>query len=149
LNAPGENKSFKKSSLVPRHVAAAFGTVSAGIYTVFHAAQLLAASRTGLTNLGADRTELAAVARTAQHEICGRLTDFGAIHHQAEMLGFHMFASRLQAVHHGCLHTCLITIVACVNTRLHRLVGRRVHEHENLLIKFNGLGIRRAKITGK
>jgi hypothetical protein len=140
---------FQKLSVVTRHTTAAFGAISTGIYTVFHVAQLLAAFRAGLTNLGADRTYLAAVSRTAEHEIGRHLTDFGAIHHQAEMLGLDVLASRLQAADHGCLHTCLITIVACVNTRLHRLVGRRIHEHENLLIKLTGSEFAGRKITGK
>lgn len=124
-----------KSDAVARHFPATLGALAARCGTVVHAIQLFAAFGTGIANLGTNSADLIAVWRTAQHEIKRRLTDFGAVHHQAEMTGFDMPAARFQAVIHGGLQASLMAIVACCNAGLHALVVSHIHEHGSLLFR--------------
>ncbi|WP_181319831.1 hypothetical protein [Nitrosovibrio sp. Nv4] len=128
-----------KSAAVARHLARHFATTLGALAacrgTVVHAVQLFAAFGTRIANLGANSADLIAVRRTAQHEVKRRLTDFGTVHHQAEMIGFDMPAAQFQAVIHGGLQASLMAIVACCNAGLHALVVSHIHEHGSLLFK--------------
>ena len=97
------------------HFAAMPGTFAAGSGAILHSAYLLATFCTGIADLGADPAYLVAKGGAAQHEVDRGLTDLGAVHHQAKMIGRNMLAPGLQAVSHRFMQARLITPVTCVD----------------------------------
>jgi hypothetical protein len=83
----------RESATVARHASAAFRAFAAGAGALFHPVQFFATFRASIANSGADTADMIAQSGTAQHEIKRRLADFGAVYHESEMLGLHMFSA--------------------------------------------------------
>jgi hypothetical protein len=102
-----------------RHVSAACRARVASLDTAVHAVEVAATVGTCLADLGTYRAKAAAVSRAAELEICRDLTEFGAIDHQAKVIGFDMLSSHREAMRHCHLQAGLMTFGACINARLH------------------------------
>jgi hypothetical protein len=111
---------------------AMLGAFSACLGAIFHSFQLIAAFRTGVANLGTYSTHLSVIVGITQHEIGGRLTNLGAIHHEPEMGGLDVFAACFQTVIHGGLQAHTVTVIAGIDTGLHVLAGGSKHKHSGL-----------------
>jgi hypothetical protein len=79
-----------------RHLLAAFNTFVAGINTALHDWIIMeqrAAFGTSFAGSSANAARLGMQCRSAQHEIGAEVTEFGAVHHRANVFNLCMCAS--------------------------------------------------------
>ncbi|HTJ54879.1 MAG TPA: hypothetical protein VL380_05635, partial [Nitrosospira sp.] len=129
------------------HFTAVPGTLAAHPGAVFHAVNLLATLGAGVAHVGADPADLFAKSRTAQHEIGRGLADLGAVHHQPEMVGLDVLATRLQAMVHRFMQTGLMASITCVYARLHFGVGSVSHSSASFRLLVNSLQLQGERKT--
>ncbi len=128
LVRPPRSAAATGAVLLACHRPAAFGALSAGLNAILHSADALAVLGTFGADLGAFLADVLMVGRVQQHEMRRGPADFGAGHHQAEMRGFGVLASDLQAMGHRHAEARLLAAQAVVDAALHVLA----HLHGSL-----------------
>lgn len=91
-----------------RHLAAGISATLTRVRAILHATHLEAIGGALITDFGADFTECLGVIRVDQHQMCRRAADFGARHHEPEVLGLDVLSADLQTVRHGRVQARLI-----------------------------------------
>jgi hypothetical protein len=111
------------------HFSAALGAGSTCQNAFIHAADLLAISRAGFADFGADFAKTMLKMRAAELEIGRRLANFGAVHHKTEVICFNVLSASFKAVVHGRLQANLMAMTTSFYTGLHGFfsVGWVIH----------------------
>ena len=88
------------------HRAAGFCALPASVDTLLHVAEALAIIRALATDLRALTANMLVMLGAEQHEMCRCSADFGAGHHQGEMLPLCVLSAHFQTVPHRSRKAC-------------------------------------------
>jgi hypothetical protein len=106
---------------------AAFCAAATRLHALIHIAHLFAVLRARIAYLRARSADACVQWRTAQHEVGGRATDLGAIHHQSKMRRLDVLAARFETMVHRFMSAGLIALKTLVDTLLHFPVHLMCH----------------------